>query len=813
VRESGVTDLVVTLALGTVREEVTVTADPGQVADADRLSQQVNVIGQEEIAERTKAVVSQVAQEEVGVHLQRTSPTVAGIYVRGLTGNKVNVFVDGVRYSTSAARGGINTFLDLIDPANLEAVEILRGPSSSQYGSDALGGSVQFLSKNPVYVDGGPAVRGSFSTFADSADASVGSSMTASFATRHFGMIGGVTGRRVNTLRTGRGVDSHSAFTRFFGLSSRLFQGDRRPDTAFTQYGGMVRVNWTPAPGSQFIAHYSRSQQDGGKRYDQLLGGDGNLVADLRNLMLDFFYVRYARQKLGWFDVASLGYSLNSQREERVNQGGNGNPLAVITHEYERLRAHGIQAYLGKQWVARQTLLIGGDYYHERMRSPSFAFGPLTDSSAVRRGRIPNRALYRSGGIYVEDIIDVVPQKFRLMGAARYSAASYRARAANSPIVSGQPLWPNDSLRVDNVTFQSGGVVTPGGGLILGANFSRGFRAPHMTDLGTLGLTGSGFEVSAPEVAGLGATIGSTAGVDAISTGQPVRQVRPETSMNYEGSVRFRRSRFDTDLACFVNDISDNITKQALILPAGAVGLTIGGETIVTQNPNGVVFVAASPNPVLVRANFDDARVRGVEHKLNWHVTRQWSVGTVFTYLFARDKRTGRPPNIEGGTPAPDGYLKVRYAPGNGRWWIEPYLHAAGRQPRLSSLDLEDRRTGALRTRSSIASFFRNGATARGLVGPGPDTVLGTGDDILLATGETLTQIQDRVLGVGVNSSSLFRAVPGYVTFHLRGGVRFGERYELMADFENIGDKHYRGISWGLDAPGRSVFVRFKARI
>ncbi len=79
------------------------------------------------------------------MHLQRTSPTMAGIFVRGLTGNKVNVFVDGVRYSTSAARGGVNTFLDLIEPTSLEGVEVLRGPNSAQYGSDALGGSVQFL--------------------------------------------------------------------------------------------------------------------------------------------------------------------------------------------------------------------------------------------------------------------------------------------------------------------------------------------------------------------------------------------------------------------------------------------------------------------------------------------------------------------------------------------------------------------------------------------------------------------------------------------------------------------------------------------
>ncbi len=71
----------------------------------------------------------------------------AGIFVRGLTGNKVNVFVDGVRYSNGAQRGGVNTFLDLIDPSTLDGMEVLRGTSSAQYGSDALGGSVQFLTQ------------------------------------------------------------------------------------------------------------------------------------------------------------------------------------------------------------------------------------------------------------------------------------------------------------------------------------------------------------------------------------------------------------------------------------------------------------------------------------------------------------------------------------------------------------------------------------------------------------------------------------------------------------------------------------------
>jgi len=224
------------------------------------------------------------------------------------------------------------------------------------------------------------------------------------------------------------------------------------------------------------------------------------------------------------------------------------------------------------------------------------------------------------------------------------------------------------------------------------------------------------------------------------------------------------------------------------------------------------VFVAASASPVLVRTNFTNARIRGVEHDMEWKFLPSWAVRTVFTWLYAEDRSNGLPPNIEGGTPAPDFWLKVRYAPANRLFWVEPYLHAAGRQDRLSSLDLTDRRTGAERTRSSIANFFNRGARVRGLISPGADTVFGTADDVLIATGETLAEVQNRVLGAGVSSSFLFSAVPGYAVFGIRGGFRIRERHEILLDFENIGDRNYRGISWGIDAPGRNLTFRYSAR-
>jgi hemoglobin/transferrin/lactoferrin receptor protein len=278
---------------------------------------------------------------------------------------------------------------------------------------------------------------------------------------------------------------------------------------------------------------------------------------------------------------------------------------------------------------------------------------------------------------------------------------------------------------------------------------SRGFRAPHMTDLGTLGLTGSGFEVAAPDVQGLGALVGTTADASAVSTGDAVTQVGPEASLQYETSVRYRRGGWRTELSLFVNTIYDNIQKQALILPPGAVGRSLGGQPIVSQAANGVVFVSATSAPVLVRANFDNARIWGLEHTADARLGRDLSLRTAFTYLRATDTGTGLPPNIEGGTPAPQGWVSFRYTRPGRRWWTEPYLQLAWAQPHLSSLDLGDRRTGAARSRSSIRAFFENGARARGWTGAGPDGAFNTPDDVLLATGETLAQTRTGCWGWG----------------------------------------------------------------
>jgi outer membrane receptor protein involved in Fe transport len=798
------------LEVAPVGQDVTVTASPGGVQSAARVTQQVNLISAEDILERAKTVVAQAVDGETAVNLQRTSPGMAGIFVRGLTGNKVNVYVDGVRYSNGAQRGGVSTFLDLIDASTLENIEVLRGTSSAQYGSDALGGSVQFLTK-VAPIAGEPKFGGSVTFGGETGHNGGFGSGLLSYGSPSFGVSGSFSGRKTGDYRPGDGGnDSHAASLRFLGVETDRLYTDRMPDTGFSQTAGQVRVNWVVRPNISFVANYLNSRQDGANRWDQLDGGDGNLIAELNDLQLDLAYARLEISGAAFLDHASFTYSFNTQREERVNQGGSGSSTAAISHEPERTTVNGLQFNGTRRLSDRSTLLVGADAYFEKLASDAFNVNPVTGAITDRRPRVPDQATYRQIGGFGQITTTTMDDKLVLTGAARVGYNGYNANASDAPVGSdGKPMWPDDSLDEASFTYRIGAAYTPKANWTFMTALARGYRAPHMTDLGTLGLTGSGFEVAAPDIAGRTAFVGTTADAAAASTGRAVEQVTAETSLNFDAALRYSSPRAKASVGMFVNNIHGNIQKPALILEPGAVGTTIGGEVITQQTPNGAVFVAAAPTvPVLVRANFDEARIWGVELSAEGKITTSFTAGGTYTYMEARDLDTDLPPNIEGGTPAPGGNAWVRFMPSGSRWWVEPYLVFAAEQPNLSTLDLGDRRTGAGRSRTNIQNFFRNGARNRGWINPGVDGVFGNADDILIETGETLAQVQDRVLGVGVNSAPMYTAVQSFTMFGIRAGMRFGP-HTILIDFENLSDEVYRGISWGMDGSGRGISARY----
>jgi len=795
VSESPAIELQVALTLEGPSETVTVTPAPGAVERILETPQPVNSIPAETAGERRVLVLPQLLAEQTGLHAQQTAAHQGSLSVRGLTGQQVVTLIDGVRFNNATFRSGPNQYQALIDASALERVEVARGPGSVPYGSDALGGTLNLLTRRPPAPETRRAA-GRLSGWLGTVDHSAGGELTASLAGPRLGLAASGFGRQVGELRTGRGLDSHAAVTRFLGLSSRLL-GDRLAGAGFDHFGGSARLGARLGGAQHLSFYYTRSQQRGGSRYDQLNGGNGNLRAGFDPQVLDFLYGRYERQGAGWLNSLSATASFNRLRDDRQTQGGD--PASPITFDFARTDSTGAQVQATSLIGLRQLLGFGAELFDERVRARLQRLSPGAEvAGQLQRPRFPNGAKYRTYSTYLQDSAYLLSNRWRLTGGLRLSAFRYRTRSRDNPA----DTVPDAAYQTGDLTYQAASSFFPFAGLSLNAMVSRGFRAPNIADLGQIGLTSNGFEVSTEEAARLGGIIGSTADSTARPAGDRLRSLRPESLLNYEAGLKFQRDRVWAEVSWFVSRLQDFIARRTLLLPSGAIGQTIGGEPIVFQDPlSGWIRVPADARPVLSRANVAEIRLSGLELSQKVRLARPWILEASFFRVRGQDSGRGDAPDIEGGLPPAAGRVRLRYHPGS-RWWIEGASILAWRQDRLSSLELADQRIGAARSRSSIAGFFQNGARARGLVANG----------VLLPTGETLVQVQDRVLGPGVSSAPWFISTPGYVVFHLRAGFDLTERSSLGVVVENLLDKNYRGHGSGIDGPGRGLMARYSLR-
>ncbi|MBI3193815.1 MAG: TonB-dependent receptor plug domain-containing protein, partial [Ignavibacteriae bacterium] len=90
--------------------------------------------------------------ESPSVMVQKTNYGAGAPVIRGLIGNQVLIMVDGVRLNNSTFRLGPNQYLNTVSPFLIDRIEVVEGPGSVLYGSDALGGTVNLITrdiKNP----------------------------------------------------------------------------------------------------------------------------------------------------------------------------------------------------------------------------------------------------------------------------------------------------------------------------------------------------------------------------------------------------------------------------------------------------------------------------------------------------------------------------------------------------------------------------------------------------------------------------------------------------------------------------------------
>ena len=216
---------------------------------ASEIGQAVTVIDRAEIERRQTVVVSDLLATTPGVTVTRngTLGALTGVRIRGAESDQTLVVIDGVRVNDPASTGGGFDFGNLL-ASSVERIEVLRGPNSVPWGSQAIGGVVNIITAAPA--EGLQARANAEYGYADSMFASAG--------------LSGATGPVSGSLTGG--------YLRTDGISSAASGTER---DGYRQYGatGRLGVEFAPGIGLDLRGYFadSRVELDGFPAPDYVL--------------------------------------------------------------------------------------------------------------------------------------------------------------------------------------------------------------------------------------------------------------------------------------------------------------------------------------------------------------------------------------------------------------------------------------------------------------------------------------------------------------------------------------------------------------
>ena len=128
-------------------EPITVTATRFNELVND-VPHDVHLIDELDILEDMPRSLPETFRSNPGVLVQKTANGKGSPFIRGFTGFRNLLLIDGIRLNNAAFREGPNQYWATVDPLSASRVELIKGQGSVLYGSDAIGGTVNVITKN-----------------------------------------------------------------------------------------------------------------------------------------------------------------------------------------------------------------------------------------------------------------------------------------------------------------------------------------------------------------------------------------------------------------------------------------------------------------------------------------------------------------------------------------------------------------------------------------------------------------------------------------------------------------------------------------
>jgi len=475
----------------------------------------VSVISEEKIKEAPASTIADLLQDVPGVEVfDQSVPGAKRVQIRGESGARVLILIDGQKISEQKSMDGAAI---LIDPNRIERLEVVKGPASILYGSEAIGGVVNIITKKggdkPISLE-------TSLTYDSSTDG----------LSEYLSVFGGLDGFSY----------------RVSGTYSD--QGNRH-----TPSGALGDTSYMSRDTSVFLG-YDWAKASLGVSYDEYWSNinsmtpEGTIGDTLYNFDLDL--PLWERKKTsGFFEVRDLTSYLSRLRmdvfhqdvtKEMVNIIG-VRPSSVMTIDQHQRTKNKQESWGGSFQVdilphVDHYLILGYDLGIDDLDAVTTVEQTVRRTvpmpvSTTTTTRFDYDALATSHAIYLQDEWSL-PADFTLTLGARQTWVKSELSDTNNPTLETESRTDAHPVFSAGLTWQGLPDTT------LRLLFSQGYRFPNLQQL-YIGTVHGGADPTYPNP-----------------------DLEPETSNNYEAGVRYNNGRWNLDLGVFMSRAKDYITTQ-----------------------------------------------------------------------------------------------------------------------------------------------------------------------------------------------------------------------------------------------------------
>lgn len=486
--------------------EITISATRSEMNVFD-VPKDVKVIGAELLKKFTAVSANDVMKTIPEIALQRTTAGSGSPILRGMIGRENLILIDGIRLNNSTYRSGPTQYFNTIDAQSIERVELVYGPGSVLYGSDALGGVINIITKNP-----------------GNTNSSLSSSTT--YSSSNSGIAQNLF---VQSMWDGGGVFVSTSLKKLSDLSAG--NKTNQSPTGYDELDGTIKLNFNTESNSSLSIFAQSVNQRNISRYDRIAAGK-----DFKNVyhpqQRHIFYTRYKKNESSSF-LSNYQIDLSFQRQlEGSNIIGMKNKDIEISERLNTIT--GGAGVTFNSIFSNNILTYGLESYYDVISSSRDTLDHNNLVSIKGQSPFPPKSRYLTSALFAQDQYENDLLVF--IAGLRYSHFNFSASSEThikNISVSNIDASSSGLCGSINVTFKViKNILNIYGGI------SQGFRAPNANDLSAIGLV-SNFGVEVPN---------------------PL--LHSEKSINYEAGIKTHFSNISLYISSYYMRLYDYIIRE-----------------------------------------------------------------------------------------------------------------------------------------------------------------------------------------------------------------------------------------------------------